>query len=56
MFGFGKPKVYDENFDYDAVITRYEGEVAVGDYELNRPKVNTSENYHLTVPDGRGKG
>jgi hypothetical protein len=55
MFGFGKPKVYDEDFDYDAVVTRYEGEVGVGDYELNRPKVNTSDNYHLMVPDGKGK-
>ena len=29
MFGFGKPKVYDEDFDYDAVVSRYEGEMVV---------------------------
>ena len=22
MFGFGKAKVYDEDFDYDAVVSR----------------------------------
>ena len=39
MFGFGKPKLYDEDFDYDAVVSRYEGEMVVGDYvaeTLNR--------------------
>ena len=59
MFGFGKAKVYDEDFDYDAVVSRYEGEVAVGDYvaeTLNRAEVNKLENqYHLMVPSGRGK-
>ena len=40
MFGFGKPKVYDEDFDHDAVVSRFEGEIIVGDYvadSLNRP-------------------
>jgi hypothetical protein len=32
MFGFGKSKVYDEDFDYDAVVSRYGGEMIVGDY------------------------
>ena len=59
MFGFGKAKVYDEDFDYDAVVSKYEGEVAVGDYvaeTLNRSEVNKVGNqYHLMVPSGRGK-
>ena len=40
MFGFGKKNAgFDENFDPDAVVTRYEGEVVIGDYvaeTLNR--------------------
>ena len=59
MFGFGKSKEYDEDFDYDSVVSRYEGEVAVGDYvaeSLNRPEVNKLGNpYHLMVPHGHGK-
>ena len=59
MFGFGKPKVYDEDFDYEAVVSRYEGEMIVGDYvaeSLNRPEVNKLENeYHVMIPDGKGK-
>lgn len=59
MFGFGKPKVYDEDFDYDAVVSRYEGEMISGDYvadSLNRVGVNKVENeYHLMIPDGKGK-
>ena len=31
MFGFGKSKESEEDFDYDSVVSRYEGEVAVGD-------------------------
>ena len=59
MFGFGKNKEYEEDFDYDSVVSRYEGEVAVGDYvaeSLNRPEVNKLDNpYHLMVPNGHGK-
>lgn len=59
MFGFGKSKEYEEDFDYDSVVSRYEGEVAVGDYvaeSLNRPEVNKLDNpYHLMVPNGQGK-
>ena len=59
MFGFGKPKVYDEDFDYGAVVSRYEGEMIVGDYvaeSLNRAEVNKLENeYHVMIPDGKGK-
>ena len=43
MFGFGKTKGHDEDFDYDSVVSKYEGEVAVGDYvaeSLNRSEVN----------------
>ena len=51
MFGFGKPKVYDEDFDYDAVVSRYEGEMIVGDYvaeSLNRVELNKLGNeYHV---------
>ena len=59
MFGFGKPKVYDEDFDYDAVVSRYEGEMIVRDYvaeSLNRAAVNKLGNeYHVMIPDGKGK-
>lgn len=59
MFGFGKPKEFDEDFDYDSVVSQCEGEVAVGDYvaeTLNRPEVNRLGNdYHLMVPHGVGK-
>lgn len=59
MFGFGRPKVYDEDFDYDAVVSRYEGEMIVGDYvaeSLNRAEVNKLGNeYHVMIPDGKGK-
>ena len=59
MFGFGKPNVYDEDFDYDAVVSRFEGEMIVGDYvadSLNRPEVNKLENeYHVMIPEGKGK-
>ena len=59
MFGFGKPKVYDENFDYDAVVSRYEGEMIVGDYvaeSLNRAEVNKLGNeYHVMISDGKVK-
>ena len=59
MFGFGKSKVYDADFDYDAVVSRYEGEMVVGDYvaeTLNRAEVNKLENeYHLMLPEGKGK-
>ena len=59
MFGFGKSKVYDDNFDYDAVVSRYEGEMVVGDYvaeSLNRAEVNKLGNeYHVMIPDGKGK-
>ena len=43
MFGFGKSEEFDKNFDYDTVVSRYEGEVAVGDYvaeTLNRGEIN----------------
>jgi hypothetical protein len=59
MFGFGKSKVYDDNFDYEAVVSRYEGEMVVGDYvaeSLNRAEVNKLGNeYHVMIPDGKGK-
>ena len=59
MFGFGKPKVYDEYFDCDAVVSRYEGEMIVGDYvadSLNRAELNKLENqYHVMTPVGKGK-
>ena len=59
MFGFGKSKVYDDNFDSDAVVSRYEGEMVVGDYvaeSLNRAEVNKLGNeYHVMIPDGKGK-
>ena len=59
MFGFGKSKVYDDNFDYDSVVSRYEGEMVVGDYvaeSLNRAEVNKLGNeYHVMIPDGKGK-
>ena len=59
MFGFGKTKGHDEDFDYDSVVSKYEGEVAVGDYvaeSLNRSEVNKlGKPYHLMVPHGHGK-
>lgn len=59
MFGFGKSKEFDKDFDYDSVVSRYEGEVAVGAYvaeTLNRAELNALGNqYHLMVPDGLGK-
>ena len=60
MFGFGKKSLgFDENFDPDAVVSRYEGEVVIGDYvaeTLNRKTVNElGSPYHLMIPEGRGK-
>lgn len=60
MFGFGKKSSgFDENFDPDAVVSRYEGEVVIGDYvaeNLNRKTVDgISEPYHLMIPEGEGK-
>jgi hypothetical protein len=58
MFGFGKKNEYDEDFDSEAVVSRYEGEVASADYtaeSLNRKEMNKTENpFHLMVPNGKG--
>ena len=58
MFGFGKKNEYDEDFDSEAVVSRYEGEVASADYtaeSLNRKEMNKPENpFHLMVPNGKG--
>jgi hypothetical protein len=59
MFGFGKKNEYDEDFDSEAVVSRYEGEVASADYtaeSLNRREMNKPENpFHLMVPNGKGQ-
>ena len=59
LFGFGEKKEYDEDFDSEAVVSRYEGEVAAADYtaeSLNRKEMNKPENpFHLMVPHGKGR-
>ena len=59
MFGFGRKRGYDEDFDFEAVTSRYEGDTLVSDYipdNLNREEVNQLDNpYHLMVPHGHGK-
>jgi hypothetical protein len=58
MFGSGKKNEYDEDFDSEAVVSRYEGEMVSADYtaeSLNRKEIKKPENpYHLMVPHGKG--
>ena len=58
MFGFGKKNEYDEDFDSEAVVSRYEGGMVSADYmaeSLNRREMNKPENpFHLMVPHGKG--
>jgi hypothetical protein len=58
MFGVGGKNKFDEDFDSEAVASRYEGEVASADYtaeSLNRKEMNKPENpFHLMVPHGKG--
>ena len=59
MFGFGKKNEYDEDFDSEAVESRYEGEMVSADYtakSLNRKEMNKPENpFHLMIPNGKGR-
>ena len=58
MFGFEKKNVHDEDFDSEAVVSRYEGGMVSADYtaeSFNRKEMNKPENrFHLMVPNGKG--